>query len=65
MEPSNHVMRRDGGWGRWFPFWLFALNIASWILTALLFHQEQFLVLVLLPLIPLALYLVRTRGGKP
>lgn len=63
MQDNNHVLRRESSWGRWFPFGLFALNIVSWIVTALLFHQERFLALVLLPLVPLVLYVARTRGG--
>ncbi len=64
MQNNNHVMRRESRWGRWFPFWLFVLNIASWILAALLFHQERFLWLVWLPAVPLVLYVVRAQGGK-
>ena len=58
---EKHITVRESLWGRWLPALFYALNIALWCLTAIVFEAWDLLYLALLTLPVLALYIWRTR----
>jgi hypothetical protein len=58
VEP-DHVTKRETRAGRAVPALFYALNVVLWIVTALASGALDRLWLVVLPLIPLALYAAR------
>jgi len=56
--------KRESRPGRWAPFGFYAVNIVTWFGIGLAAGAWDLLPLVLLPVLALALYLVRT-GKEP
>ena len=58
---EKHIAVRESLWGRWVPAILYALNVALWFLTGVVFEAWGLLYLVILTLPALALYVRQTR----
>jgi hypothetical protein len=59
---NSHLNKRESRLGRWAPVGFFSVNIITWFSIGLAAGVWDLLPLVLLPLLVLALYLVRTGG---
>lgn len=58
---EQHIARRASHTGRLAPAVLYGLNVTLWFLTGVIVEAWDLLYLILLPLLPLAVYLRRTR----
>jgi hypothetical protein len=58
---NDHITKRMTRPGRWLPAAFYAINLLGWFLTGATAGAVNLLWLVVLPLLPLGLYLARTR----
>ena len=62
---ADHIAKRHTRLGRWLPPVFYALSLLGWLLAGIAAELWHLLWLVVLPLLPLVLYLVfAMRGGK-
>ena len=58
---NDHIGRRETRPGRWLPAAFYAINLLGWFLTGATAGAVSLVWLVVLPLLPLGLYLARTK----
>jgi hypothetical protein len=58
---DDHITKRETRIGRWVPAAFYAINLVGWFFTAATAGAWDLLWLVLIPLLPLVMYLARTR----
>jgi hypothetical protein len=56
-----HIAKRETPTGRWVPAAFYLVNLFGWTVSAATAGAWDLLWLVVLPLVPLVMYLVRTR----
>ena len=57
-----HVAKRETPVGRWVPVAFYAVNLLGWVMSAATASAWDLVWLVVLPLVPLVVYLVRIHG---
>jgi hypothetical protein len=60
---NSHSTKRLSRLGRWAPVGFYSANIITWLSIGIVANKWDLLPLVLLPLLVLALYVVRTGEG--
>jgi hypothetical protein len=58
---NDHIVKRHTPIGRWLPASLYVINLVGWFVGGAMADASHLVWLVVLPLPPLILYLVRTR----
>ena len=58
---NDHIDKRETRPGRWLPAAFYAINLLGWFLTGAATGAVDLLWLVVLPLLPLVLYLARAK----
>jgi hypothetical protein len=61
---DNHTAKRETPIGRWLPATFYVINLLGWLVGGALAGAVGLLWLVVLPLLPLIVYLVRTGRRK-
>jgi len=61
---NSHSKKRESRLGRWAPVGFYSANIVTWLGIGLAAGAWDLLPLVLLPVLALTLYLVRTGGAN-
>ena len=61
---NDHIAKRETRLGRWLPAAFYTINLVGWFLTGATAAPLDLLWLVVLPVLPLALYLAKTGGAQ-
>jgi hypothetical protein len=60
---DDHIAKRETPTGRWVPVAFYVINLFGWTLTGAMAGAWDLLWLVVLPLLPLVIYLARIQRG--